>query len=426
VLRLLDCALLAEHAEGGARRYSMLATVRDYGLNRLDATQEIDGLRERHARWALAAAEQAAAGLGTADEARWATAIEHTVDELRAAHGWLVGHDLEGALRLVMALRPYALWRAHSEIFRWAEVTAAAAAGTRWTLLPGAYLAASTGAWQRGDVAAAAAAASAAGDAARGLDRDARRAALEARADVALVVGDLSEAVTSFTEAYSLARAAGDLLQAVWNLGSAAVARAYSGDIDGALEAATEVCSIAELSGSPSARAFAQYVTGEALASGEDLGAEAHLRQAIELAAVADTSFVAGLAEVTLVASLAGQQDIPTALAHCESAIKAWQRAGAWTPLWVTLRTVIALLLRAGATDDLAVLYGAVVSPRAGSAPFGVDAALMSDVAEQLRRELGEDELRHQAEVGRSMAEERVIQLALDALERAARQLSTV
>jgi len=426
VLRILDCALLGQHRGPGPRCYSMLDTVRHYGLERLESEHALRPARNRHARWALALAERAVHGLATPAEADWATTVERHIDEFRAAHSWLVGHDVQGALRLAVALRPYALWRGHSEIFRWAEVAAAAASGTDSALLPEVLLAASTGAWQRGDLDSAAAAARTADETARRLGSDAARAALEASADIALLTGDLDRATAEFSEAYALATAAGDALQAVWDLGSAAVAIAYGGDLEHALGVAREVSATAERCGSPSAQAFAHFVVGEILAREEPGTAEAHLRQAIELATVADARFVVGLAEVALAASRVHQQDLATALAYCESAIHRWHRASAWTPLWVTLRTVIPLLIRTGASEDAVMLYGAAESPRTGLPPFGADAATMREAAEQLRSEFGREEFLRQVEAGRAMTEDDVIRLALDALTRATRHLSVV
>jgi len=422
VLALLDRALLAERAEEPTRRYSMLDTVRRYGIERLERDQCLDRAAERHARWILDQTERAASGLAGPDEATWATTIEDSLNELRAAHRWLVGHDLDGALRLTAALRPYALWRGHSEIFRWAEVTAAAASGTGSPLLAQALLAASTGAWQRGDLAGARTAADAIPGA--GQPTQTRRAALEASADVALLTGDLDRAQAEFTEAYETALAAGDELQAVWDIGSAAVAASYTGDTERALHLAAAASKVAEQCGSPSARAFAHFAMGETLAREQPHAAETHLRQAIEHAAVADTRFVAGLAEVALAASRSRQQDIPAALTHCQSAITRWHLAGAWTPLWVTIRTVIALLVRAAALEDATVLLAAAQSARTGAPSFGVDAATMQNAAEQLRSALGDDTFERYLASGRSMSEEEAQQFAVEALERASTTLS--
>jgi hypothetical protein len=66
--------------------------------------------------------------------------------------------------------------------------------------------------------------------------------------------------------------------------------------------------------------------------------------------------------------------ELADALAHYERAIREWQQAGAWTPLWVTLRTLVDLLARADARADAAVLDGAVTSASSGAPPFGADA----------------------------------------------------
>jgi predicted ATPase/DNA-binding SARP family transcriptional activator len=421
VLGLLDRALLAERARATPRRYCMLDTVRGYGIERLVRHGCLGPTAERHARWMLEQAERAARGLAGPDEAAWAATIEDSLDELRAAHRWLVGHDLNGSLRLIAALRPYALWRGHSEIFRWAEVAAAAASGTGSPLLPEALLASSTGAWQRGDLAGARAAADATRDA--NPPTHTHRAALEAAADVALHTGDLDRARADFTAAYRLSLAADDPLQAVWDIGSAAVTAGYMGDTERGLELAAAASETAERCGSPSARAFAHFAVGEILASDQPYTAETHLWQAIELAAVADSRFVVGITEVALAASRSRQQDIAAALTHCQSAIARWQRAGAWTPLWVTIRTVIPLLVRTGALEDATLLLAAAQSARTGAPPFGVDAATLRSAAEQLRSALGNDSFERYLASGQAMSEDEALQFTVEALERASKRV---
>ena len=419
-LRLLDCALLAEQPGPGPRRYALLDTMRRYGIEHLEDNNGLTAARERHAQWAIALAERVERGLNGAAEAEWASELRRYLDELRAAHSWLVGRDAEASVRLAAALRPYALWRGTSEVFRWAEVAAAAAAGTGAPRLAEAVLATSTGAWQRGDLDAAIAATNVFIDATSPFDTAATRASLEARADVAILVGDLGLATTLFTEGYALACDEGDLLQAVWDLGSASLSIAYGGDIPRASEVAAEVLATAERCGSPSARAFARFVVGEILGADEPHAAEPHLLEAIELAESADSRFVVGLAEVALAACKVRQQDVATALAYCEAAITEWHRAGAWTPLWVTLRTVIDLLATVEAYRDATLLYGAFGSTHAGVPPFGADAAMMRDAGERLRSALGDDTFAGYAQEGSTLNDDDVIALALDALRRAA------
>jgi tetratricopeptide (TPR) repeat protein len=396
----------------------MLDTVRRFGLERLERNGNLDRIAAAHARWVLEQTERASRGLSGAEEASSAETIRRSVDELRAAHRWLVAHDLDAALRLAAALRPYALWRGHSEIFRWAEVVAAAASGSGGPLLAEVLLAASTGAWQRGDLAGASAVAEAIPGC--GPFQETRRAALEASADVALLRGDLVRAEEEFTDAYRLALEASDMLQAVWDIASAAVAVAYGGNLARALHLAHETSAAAERSGSPSARAMAEFVLGELLAREEPDIAERHLRRAIEYSAIADSRFVAGIAEVALAASRSRQRDIAVALEHSRSAIERWRQAGAWTPLWVTIRTVVALLVRAGELDDAAVLLGAAESARSGAPSFGSDAEAMLTAEQHLRSALGDEAFADLTASARAMTEDEVLQYAILALDRAA------
>jgi hypothetical protein len=376
----------------------------------------------RHAHWALELAERAATELAGPREGEWAGAVREHLDELRAAHAWLVGSDSEASLRLAVALHPYALWRVQSEVLRWAEVAAGAAGASGSPRLSAVLASAATGAWQRGDLAAADAAARAALEAAQDLDRQGHRPALEALADVAILFGDLSEADTLFREAYELALTAGDLLQAVWDIGSASLAMAWIGDAEAAAYLAAETFATAERSGSPTARAFAHYVLGE-IAGAADPSAEEHLCRAVELAEAVDSTFVIGLAHVAMATLKARQHDPAAALRYYEAVIVEWQRAGAWTSQWVTLRTFVDLLVRVEALHDASVLYGADESARTGARPFGADEAMFRKAATDLRARLGEHTFRRFANEGATLTENEVVGVALDAVRRAARRV---
>jgi predicted ATPase/DNA-binding SARP family transcriptional activator len=103
IASLVAKSLLYEHLGGtGGVRYSMLETVREYALERLEASGESDAVRMRHAEYFAAFAE-ASGGESSAPED--AALIEEEHDNLRTAIDW--SHksgpvDLE--LRLVAAL----------------------------------------------------------------------------------------------------------------------------------------------------------------------------------------------------------------------------------------------------------------------------------------------------------------------------------
>ena len=198
VLHLVDRSLITADRDDGAARYRLLETLRDYGLERLEERGELDAARGRHARWAAELVTRAAQRpVPAAGEAGWAARLDSHIGDLRAAHSWLTGHDTELSLRMCAELHWYALLRCQSEVFRWAEVSAAAAAGSRSPFYPEVLASAAWGAVYRGDLHAADTGARAALDAAHGLAPITTRRALQALGDLAIYNGDLERAADS-------------------------------------------------------------------------------------------------------------------------------------------------------------------------------------------------------------------------------------
>jgi predicted ATPase len=81
--RLVEKSLLMKMGEGG--RYQLLETIRQYSVEQLTATGEIDGVRDRHARFYLGVALQACTGLMTGPERPHLDVIASIDDNLRVA-----------------------------------------------------------------------------------------------------------------------------------------------------------------------------------------------------------------------------------------------------------------------------------------------------------------------------------------------------
>ena len=420
LLHLADRSLVTAELDGDTTRYRLLETLRSYGLERLTERGQLGEARARHARWAADLVAQAERGLRGAAEASWAGTLERYFGDLRAAHAWLCGQDAELGLRMSAQLHWYALWRCHCEVYRWADASTAAAAGSRSPFYAEALASASFGAIYRGDLDAAEAAAWGALAAARGLAPVGARRPLEALAEVATFRGELADAVDLYIRAYDLSIGNGDFLDAAWDAVGAAAAYAYGDRPDDAIRFADQARAAAEQSRSLSALALVAWVRGEIAAGGRPGQARRHLQQAMALATSAGSRFVGGLSRVSLATLDARHGDTAVALAHYERAIREWQQAGAWTPLWVTLRTLIDLLARAAAWDDAAALYGAVTSASSGAPPFGADADRLRQSAALLRQHLTGTEFRSQARRGEQMDGGQVIEFALQAIARAA------
>jgi len=97
-------------------RFAMLATIREYALEHLEAAGEGTDLRRRHAEAYLALVEGCAAELTGPMGRRWLDRLELDHDNLRAALDWAVATDhAEVALRLVAA--SWRFWQIRGHLF---------------------------------------------------------------------------------------------------------------------------------------------------------------------------------------------------------------------------------------------------------------------------------------------------------------------
>ncbi|MCA1723040.1 MAG: tetratricopeptide repeat protein, partial [Thermomicrobia bacterium] len=129
---LLSQSLLyrGEGRDGDAR-FHMLQTIREFGIEQLDALGEAEMLRERHAVYFLAVAEEGSVELRGARQDFWFGRLEEEHDNLRAVLDWsLAQRPGELPLRLANALGLF--WQHHGyndEGLRWLEASLAAGQG---------------------------------------------------------------------------------------------------------------------------------------------------------------------------------------------------------------------------------------------------------------------------------------------------------
>ena len=111
IAALLEQSLLAPvRGRCGEPRFRMLETIREYALERLNASNEGEAMHGAHAAHYLALAEEAEAGLQGAAQITWLRRLDDEHDNLRAATSWFsANNDVDAALRLTGAI-----W-----LFRW-------------------------------------------------------------------------------------------------------------------------------------------------------------------------------------------------------------------------------------------------------------------------------------------------------------------
>jgi predicted ATPase/DNA-binding CsgD family transcriptional regulator len=115
VASLMDKSLLEQRElEGSEHFLHLLAIVREYGLERLAASGEMERVQDMHAHYYLTLTEQAEPALMGAEQVIWLERLDHEHGNLRAALQWLLErHLLEEALRLATALQQFWLIRGY-------------------------------------------------------------------------------------------------------------------------------------------------------------------------------------------------------------------------------------------------------------------------------------------------------------------------
>jgi predicted ATPase/DNA-binding CsgD family transcriptional regulator/transcriptional regulator with XRE-family HTH domain len=115
LLSLADQSVIGttNDADGGTR-FALLETVREFALERLEASGEAAALRERHAGYFLALAEAAAPELKGPRQVAWLDRLEADHDNLRHALRWWASRGAaEEGLRMGVALFRFWHWRGH-------------------------------------------------------------------------------------------------------------------------------------------------------------------------------------------------------------------------------------------------------------------------------------------------------------------------
>jgi predicted ATPase/DNA-binding SARP family transcriptional activator len=118
---LVGWSLVRSEATDGDVRLSMLETVREHALERVQSEGTLDDLRHRHADRFVELALGAETELAGPEQARWLDRLEQEFDNLTTALDWLLSSGrVEDALRATSALSRF--WRGHGHVMearRW-------------------------------------------------------------------------------------------------------------------------------------------------------------------------------------------------------------------------------------------------------------------------------------------------------------------
>jgi len=235
---LVDKSMVRQEGQAdGEARFTMLATIREYALERLAASGEAEAVGRAHADYYLALAEEAEPRLTGPEQALWLARLEMEGDNLRGALRWARdGGEVARGVRLAGALWRFWYVRGHlSEGRAWLDGLLALTtndegpdAAVRAKALTGAGVLANI----QGDYDRATALCEESLTLYRGLgDKQGMAVALNILGDVAVKQGDYERAVALSEDSLALQRERGDkrgIAVALNNLGS--VVQNHHGD----------------------------------------------------------------------------------------------------------------------------------------------------------------------------------------------------
>lgn len=111
---LMESSLVIKTEGEESPRFSMMESIREYGLRELSVNGETEAARRAHAVWCLGLAERAAPNLKEASQAKWLDQLEVELDNIRAALAWsLEQPQAELALSVASTLRRFWLARGY-------------------------------------------------------------------------------------------------------------------------------------------------------------------------------------------------------------------------------------------------------------------------------------------------------------------------
>jgi predicted ATPase/transcriptional regulator with XRE-family HTH domain len=436
---LLSQSLLRREAQAGSEsRYTMLETIREYALERLEESGATAQARQVHATYFLALAEEAEPALRGPEQARWQQRLEQEHDNIRAVLAWTLAQTngtggalpIQGThsmleprvlgLRLAGALEYFWTWRGHAtEGRRWLETLLAGSDAVPLQVRARACTTLGTLAWARSDYAMAEAQHAQALALYRTLDdRRGMARALVNLGAVATYQGDEERARALCEESLALYRALGDSIGIALALNNLAVRALHRADYARAtalleeslalcrqrgdtLNAAIALTNLADAARRQGAHAQAVALYEESLALYESIGDQMFRRQT--------------LTELAGALQALGQHD--QALALYRESLADYQTGGSPRSAAYALEGIALVYSAQGQPEQTARLFGAAAALRATlGIPLTAPNHLQYDPAlATTRAALGEESFALAWAAGQALSLEQAIAEALQA-----------
>jgi predicted ATPase/DNA-binding winged helix-turn-helix (wHTH) protein len=357
--RLTERSMLSvRRPAGGATRYELLETLREYGRARLDDARAAT-LFTAHAAHFEREAAVVESMLQGPEEPRAVAWAEVSFADLRAAQRFaLETGNLDTAFGIITAIREFAMRALRYEVFAWADAACRAPGALEHPLAPTLTGMRAYGAWVRGEF-----------DLALSLAEETRRLevalalpptglAERVLGNVLYMVDRSKEANRESARQLELAEASGDGSRLVHACYMASVAFSTEGDLDGAMRLVARAHSEARKTDSPTDLASAAVAQGFA-STDADSALEAFLT-AERLATSAGNRWMSAFARTEISGLLVQRGDIDEGCAGLAEMVALWQRSGDWSQQWLTLARCVIAFHRTGQIERAAEVLGAI------------------------------------------------------------------
>ncbi|HEX2221063.1 MAG TPA: adenylate/guanylate cyclase domain-containing protein [Candidatus Limnocylindria bacterium] len=329
--RLVDRSLVAvERGDGGATRYRMLETIRQYARDRLVAAGEAAPIRARQVSYFLRLALEGEPALRGPEMIPWLHRLDAEVDNCRAALDWAFETDVVSALRLCVALKAY--WDARAGAEKLERLRQAAEVAERMA--------------PRGGQAA---------------DRD--RAILVARvlaaaAQAHAVWTDATAGLAWAHDAVAIARGAGDVATLADALGALVLARIFAGQHDGLDALRDEALDAAHRSGNSWLVTMIDSGAAELDVANGDLDrARQRLEKAVEAAKRSGNPFALAFAALSQGVASGFVGDVDAARRWFAEAMARYEEMGDRRFVLIARSDLAHALRRGGALDEAEAVY---------------------------------------------------------------------
>jgi predicted ATPase/DNA-binding SARP family transcriptional activator len=284
--------LRREDGPDGEPRFSMLETIREYALERLEAGDEAEAVRRRHAEYFVALAERVEPLLATAEQDRWRARLGADYANVAAVLAWSIeSGSVELGLRLAGAL--WYFWFDHrflSDADRWLTELLRDAGDAAPRVRAKALYALGIVAEIRGDVARTDEATRRSLELYRQVgDPSGTAFALAAAAQAAVQRGDRDDARDKLEEALALHEQAGDRFGLRRGLHLLGVLLAEAGELDRGRDLLRQSTALAGEDGNRFEVATSLHSLADLeLSAGHVDAAEAAYREALQVAVTVD------------------------------------------------------------------------------------------------------------------------------------------